>query len=68
MMSTHFFSKALILMALLQPWAFAEISAETDEEIKFLLEFIKYFSGWSNNLNDDRDILYNFYFIVSYNR
>jgi hypothetical protein len=40
MMSTHFFSKALILMVLLQPWAFAEISAETDEEIQYLLEFV----------------------------
>ena len=40
MMSIRFFSKALILMALLQTWAVAEISTKTDAEVQYLLEFV----------------------------
>jgi hypothetical protein len=40
MMSLKFFSRALILIGLLQPWAVAEISSETDAEVQYLLEFV----------------------------
>lgn len=39
-MSIKFLPRLLILIALSIPWAVAEISTETDEEIQYLLEFV----------------------------
>ncbi|MEH6569227.1 MAG: DUF5329 domain-containing protein [Halioglobus sp.] len=39
-MNIQFFLKLLIFISLSQPWALAEISRETDEEVQYLLEFV----------------------------